>query len=96
MYSQVYWAVLQYDKYKGVLSLCGFTSDSANTDLGLHVPSGIFGRKNFRCYPSIVKQVGYLVNCDTPNITFVKIACLYFLVRQEVFCSSQFLGKPFA
>ena len=60
MHSRVYRTVLQYDKYKWVLSLCGFTLDSANTDVVLHVPLGIFGRKNFRCYPSIVNRVGRL------------------------------------
>ena len=87
--------MLQYKKYKGVLSLCGFLLDSANTNLGLHVPLGIFERKNLGCYPSIVNRVDHLVNCDTPNTTFGEIAFPYFLVRQEVFCSSQFLGKPF-
>ena len=81
MYFEVYWVVLQYDKYKWVLSLFGFTSDNTNMDFGLHVSSGISGRTNFRCYPSIVNRFGHLVNFDTPNTTFGEIAYLYFLVR---------------
>ena len=88
--------MLQYEKYKGVLSLCGFALDNANTDLGLHVPLGIFWRTTLGFYPSIVNQVDRLVTCDTPNTTFRDISCTYFLVFQEVFYSSQLLGKPFA
>ena len=80
--------MLQYEKYKGVLSLCGFASDSANMDLGLNITSGIFGRTTLGYYPSIVNRVDRLVNFDTPNTAFGEIACPYFLVCQEVFCSS--------
>ena len=75
--------------------MCCFTLDNANTDLGLHVSSTIFWRKTLGFYPSIVNRVNRLVNFDIPNTTFGEIAYPYFLVRHEVFCSSQFLGKPF-
>ena len=80
MYFQVYRAVLQYEKYKGVLSLCGFVLDNANMNLDLHVPLGIFGRTTLGFYPSIVNRFDHLVNCDTPNIAFEEIACPCFLV----------------
>ena len=64
--------------------------------LVLHILSGIYGRTTLGCYPSLGNRVGRLLNCDTPNIAFGEIVCIYFLVRQEVFCSSQLLGKPFS
>ena len=60
--------------------------DSANTDLGLDVPSGIFGRKNLGCLPSI----GNIFGCWL--WTLIILFTLYHSIGGD--CLPILLGSP--
>lgn len=59
--------------------------------LRFHVPLGIHWKSPLSFQPIVGNWVGRLVICDTPNIAFEEIVCMYL----TTYCNWQWLGNPF-